>query len=202
MQKQGFNVKSQSATPYKNPLERLRDLGTDSARNTADAFGKMGDGVLDQFFGGDEGAKEFDTNLNQVESKRTSNKVEKKIFNYNEYYETTLVRKQIKELTEQIKREIEALKKTNSSLLQDVKDIEKLTINDLPEKPGIYDIRFLEIVLSMLRVLRAKVGESKTWFEALISRKKKRGSLFAVRSKKQGTQYSQSQELQTARSVQ
>lgn len=125
-----------------------------------------------------------------------------KVFNYSEYYEDTLVKKQIKELTEQIRREIEALKKADASLIREVKDIEKLTINELPEKPGVYHVRFLEIVLNILRVLRAKVGESKTWLQALMSRKKKRGSLFVVRSKKQGTQYSLSQELQSARSVQ
>jgi len=36
----------------------------------------------------------------------------------------------------------------------------------------------------------------------MVSKKKKRGSLFAVRSKKAGTQYSMSQELSNARSVQ
>ncbi|MDO9027792.1 MAG: DUF5660 domain-containing protein, partial [Candidatus Roizmanbacteria bacterium] len=97
---------------------------------------------------------------------------------------------------------IEMIKRADASLLNDIRDVEKLTINDLPEKPGIYHIRFLELVLSILRTLRAKVGESKTWLQALMSKKKKRGSLFVVRSKKQGTQYSLSQELQSSRSVQ
>ena len=101
-----------------------------------------------------------------------------------------------------IKREIDFLKKDNSGLMNEVKDVEKLTLNSLPEKPGIYHIRFLEIVLNLVRHLRAKVGESRTWMEALVSKKKKRGSLFAARSKKSGTQYSLSQELQNARSVQ
>lgn len=202
MQKPGSNQKSQTAVPYKNPLESLRDLGTNSAKKTADAFGKIGGGMLDQFFGAYNEDEEFDSEFTKKEAKKAQKKQEMKVFNYNEYYEDTLVKKQIKELTEQIRREIEALKKADASLIREVKDIEKLTINELPEKPGIYHVRFLEIVLDILRVLRAKVGESKTWLQALMSRKKKRGSLFVVRSKKQGTQYSLSQELQSARSVQ
>jgi len=204
MQKSNSSQKIQSQLPYKNPLESLRDLGTSTAKKTADAFGKIGGGMLDQFFGNSEDDEDEDkwTPENIKKEVKKSEKKQNQVFNYNEYFETTLIKKQINELTEQIKKEIEALKKADSSLLNEVKDIEKLAINELPEKPGVYHIRFLEIVLNILRVLRAKVGESKTWLQALISRKKKRGSLFAVRSKKAGTQYSLSQELQTARAVQ
>lgn len=192
--------------PTKNPLESLRDLGTSTSRNTADAFGKIGSGMLDQFFN-ESVDKEYDDinsefNFKKETSKTNSKKREVKIFNYQEYYENTLIKKQIKELTEAIKKEIEMIKKSDSSLLNEIHDVEKLTINDLPEKPGIYHVRFLELVLNILRTLRAKVGESKTWLQALMSKKKKRGSAFTVRSKKQGTQYSMSQELSNSRSVQ
>lgn len=124
------------------------------------------------------------------------------IFNYQEHYERETVKRQIKELTELIKREVEFIKKSGSVLINEVANIEKLTIDSLPEKPGIYHIRFLEIVLRILQTLRLKIGESKTWMQALITKKKKRGSLFLALSKKKGTQYSLSQELQSARSVQ
>lgn len=201
MQKTVLNQKSQAQNIYKNPLETLRDLGTNTAQKTADIFGKIGGGMLDQFFGNYENENnEFDQEL--TKNTKKPEKRQNQIFNYNEYFETTLIKKQIKELTEQIKKEIESLKKAESSLLQDIKDIEKLTINDLPEKPGIYHIRFLEIVLNILQALRVKAGESKTWLQAMISRRKKRGSLFVAFTKKHGTQYSLSQELQNARSVQ
>src|SRR3989339_1475174 len=202
---QNTKAKSQN-DPAKNPLESLRDLGTSTAKNTADAFGKIGGGMLDQFFGGaddhedDNFGPEF--NFKKEESKAKAGKKEVKIFNYQEYYETTLIKKQIQELTDAIRKEIEMIKKADASLINDVKDVEKLTINNLPEKPGIYHIRFLELVLNILRTLRAKVGESKTWLQALMSKKKKRGSAFVVRSKKSGTQYSMSQELSNSRSVQ
>lgn len=135
-------------------------------------------------------------------SKKPTKKLEFNLFNYQNYYETELIKKQIKELTELIKREIEAIKKINSEMIGEVKDIANLTINQVSEKPGIYHVRFLEIVLNILRQIRAKVSESKTWLQAFLTKKKKRGSLFAVRSKKLGTQYSLSQELQLSRSVQ
>lgn len=204
-QTQNSKIKIQKYTE-KNPLESLRDLGTSAAKNTANAFGKIGDGMLDQFFGAqddhedDNLGQEF--NFKKEDAKAKGKKQEFKIFNYQEYYETTLIKKQIQELTEAIKKEIEMIKKADASLINDVKDVENLTINGLPEKPGIYHIRFLELVLSILRTLRAKVGESKTWLSALMSKKAKRGSAFATRSKKQGTQYSMSQELSNSRSVQ
>lgn len=174
-------------TNVKDTLEALRDSG--SAKH----------GVFDQFFG-EEGFREYGYPREKEQAPKP--KQEFKLFNYQEYYERELIKKQIKELTEQIKKEIELIKKTNASLLNQVSDVEKLTVESRPEKPGIYHVRFLELVLSLLRAVAAKIGESKTWLAALISKKKKRGSLFLVRSKKQGTQYSLSQELQSARSVQ
>jgi hypothetical protein len=187
----------------KNPLETLKDLGSSTVKNTFDSVSSIGGGMLDQFFG----SSEDDDNNESFKPKAPENKQKQgkkdfKLFSYTEYSETTLIKNKIAELTELIKKEIDFLKKDNSSLLNEVKDVEKLTLNDLPEKPGIYHVRFLEVVLNVIRHLRAKVGESRTWLEAMVSKKKKRGSLFAARSKKSGTQYSLSQELQTARSVQ
>jgi len=124
------------------------------------------------------------------------------VFNYSEYYERENTKRQIKELTEHIKQEIELIKKADKALLSEVSDIENLTMESLPQKPGVYHVRFLELILSILKTIRTKIGESKTWMQALMSRKKKRGSLFLALSKKKGTQYSLSQELQSTRSVQ
>lgn len=196
-----------SVPTYKNPLEAISDLASSTVKNTAKAIGDIGGGMFDQLLGryneenDDEKSKGLTSEKIINEAKKQLKK-ENRIFSYQEYYETTLIKREIAQLTEMIRKEIEAIKKSNASLLVEVKDVEKLAINELPEKPGIYHVRFLEIVLNLLRTLRAKVGESHTWLQAFISRKKKRGSLFAVRSKKQGTAYSLSQELQNARSVQ
>lgn len=194
--------KTGSANSNKNPLETLRDLGSSTVKNTFDSVSSIGGGMLDQFFGSTEDDENESFKPQELEAKKKSGKKDFKLFSYTEYSETTLIKQKIAELTELIKKEIDYLKKDNSALLSEVKDVEKLTLNDLPEKPGIYHVRFLEVVLNVIRHLRAKVGESKTWLEAMMSKKKKRGSLFSARSKKSGTQYSLSQELQSARSIQ
>jgi len=173
------NKKSNTKLPYRNPAEV-------ASSNSFD---------FDYF------SQEKKINQQKEQSSGPMRK-EFSLFSYQEYYERELVKKQIKELIEQIKKEIELIKKSDKSLLNEVSDIENITVEQMPEKPGIYHIRFLEIVLRILQSLRQKISESKTWLSAMVSRKKKRGSLFLSLSKKKGTQYSLSQELQTARSVQ
>lgn len=146
--------------------------------------------------------KEYQPTKEKSSFVSTPQRKEFTIFNYQHYYEQEVIKRKIKELLEVIKNEIEAIKTTQKNLLTEVKDIENLTINTPGEKPNVYTINFLEIIISILRNLRKKIGESKTWLEALVTRKKKRGSLFLARSKKMGTQYSLSQELQAARSTQ
>lgn len=195
--------KNKSIYPTKNPIETLSDLGSSTVKSAADEFKKIGSGMFDQFFGespSDEKKSEY-PQINQ-EGLKKSKKQEFKIFNYNEYYETEVIKRQIKELTELIKNEIAMIKKADNSLLNEVTDIQKISLESLPTTPGIYHVRFLEIVLNILKTLRQKIGESRTWLQALVSKKKKRGSAFLIRSKKQGTSYSLSQELSNARSVQ
>lgn len=189
----------------KNTIETLKDMGGNVVKKTADEFKKIGSGMFDQFFGNYGGDYDSSYEKGWTQEAGKPQKLPRKeysLFNYQQYYEKEIVRREIKELTEQIRKEIQLIKKADRALIQEVKDIEKLSLESLPDKPGIYHIRFLEIVLSILRSLRAKIGESRTWLQAMVSKRKKRGSLFAVRSKKQGTLYSLSQELQSARSVQ
>lgn len=140
--------------------------------------------------------------IEEEKEKKQPSRKEFTLFSYSQYYEQEIVKQKIKELTDLIKQEINLIRQSNKALLTEVKDIENLTVETAVEKPGIYHIRFLEVILTILKNLRKKVSESKTWLEALITKKKKRGSLFANRSKKMGTIYSMSQELQTTRSVQ
>jgi hypothetical protein len=72
----------------------------------------------------------------------------------------------------------------------------------MPEKLGVYHVRFLEIILKILQSIKLKINESGTWLEAMRSKRAKRGSAFMANSKKKGTQYSMSQELTLTRSVQ
>lgn len=190
-----------------NPVEALRDVSSSMGKGTIDALQSMGSGMLDQLLGITEktpGTPE-EQQQKQVEELKKENKSLKKeanLFNYQSHHENVTVRQEIQRLLEQIRQEVQYIKKADASLMNDVRDIEKFTMETLSEKPGIYHVKFLEIVLRILQSVRMKVGESKTWMSALMSKKKKRGSLFASRSKKQGTAYSMSQELSNSRSVQ
>lgn len=203
MAKMNKNSSNTNTPIYKNPLEMVKDLGSSTVKKTVNSLSDIGSGVFDQLTGNYEDNETDEFNPQKFEQQASKSlKKEKKVFSFQEHSENTLIKQKIAELTELIKREIEALKKQGSEFSSELSDIEKIALNDLPEKPGIYHVRFLEIVLSFIRNLRAKVGESRTWLNAMMSKKKKRGSLFAVRSKKAGTQYSLSQELQSSRSVQ
>ena len=192
---------------HSNPIEAIKDVSSSIGTNTVDSLRNLGSGMLDQLLGINN-ASESETaekEVQQMEAQKEAKKVVKKeanLFNYQSHHENVVVRDQIQKLIEQIRQEVQHIKKTDSSLMNEVRDIEKFTLETLSEKPGIYHVKFLEIVLRILQSVRMKVGESRTWMSALMSKKKKRGSLFASRSKKQGTAYSMSQELSSSRSVQ
>lgn len=183
------NQKKSGTAASKNPLETFKDF----------------DQLLGQFSHEDDDndtEKLGKANEATKEKKQVGTRKEFSIFNYQEYYESKIIKDQIKQLTESIKREVALVKKADKSLMGEINDISKLTLDSLPEKTGIYHVRFLEIILSLLQTIRAKIGESRTWLTAMVSKKKKRGSLFASLSKKKGTQYSLSQEMSSARSIQ
>ncbi len=190
-----------------NPLESLKALSNTLGGGSMDSLKNIGGGIFDQLLGvGNHEDTENDQSVEkQLEAAQKETKKVKKeanLFTYQNHHETVVVKEQIKQLVEEIHKEIEYIKKADKSLLSEVRDIEKLTMETVSEKPGIYHVKFLEIVLRILRSVRMKVGESRTWLQAMVSKKKKRGSLFAARSKKQGTAYSMSQELSNARSIQ
>ena len=140
--------------------------------------------------------------LQKQESIATGNfRREFTIFKQSEHYEDKVVPRQLAELMKQLKLEIADIKKRNQSMIQEVERIENQTLQSLPEKVGIYHVRFAEILLELLRSFKVKMGEANTWLTAMMGKKKKRGSAFVVQSKKKGTQFSLSQELQNARNV-
>lgn len=191
----------------KNTFETLKDFGSSMVKkSTSDITNTFGTGLMDSFLSGkvDNTQNKETPYSKQPEApmRAPSIRPEFNIFNRTRHVERDEVPKQIQMLHEQIRRELIQLKRANESLLAEVRDIDKLSVESLGDKPGVYHIRFLEIVISILKTLRQKVGESRTWLAAMTSRKQKRGSAFAANTKKKGTQYSMSQELSTARSVQ
>jgi hypothetical protein len=218
----GMNKKPKQIS--NNQLEGLRESYTNKRKSesqsphsesvlqgTVDSFKNMGSEVFRQLFGGGQdsetsSSERFYSPETSVERKGSkvplrSSGESHNIFSWREQEERKEIN-QLKELIEAIKQEVSLIKKQDSSLMSDVKDIENITLQSLPSKPGVYHIRFLEVLLNFLKSLRAKIGESQTWMQALMSKKKKRGSAFKKLSKEQGTQYSMSQEFSVRNSVQ
>ena len=187
----------------------VKGFGSSLAKNVGQSFADMGAGMFDQLLGNGVSTRSQEQNQYNPEGQQYNQDPEqaqhipekRTLFSFTERQEQQQIA-EIKELIKAIKQEVDAIKQADAALMGEVKDIEKLTINSLPEKPGIYHIRFLELVLKVLQQLRIKIGESSTWMEALHSKKAKRGSAFASRSKKAGTSYSMSEELKLTRSTQ
>jgi hypothetical protein len=112
------------------------------------------------------------------------------VFNRSEFMAERAVMNQIKELIKQVKNEVEALKMQDAAL---VKDIAALSINEMPERAGIYHLRFLEFVIKLLQGIRKKVSEGRMWLAATFD--KKNAKKHKGRSKSLGTQFSMSREL-------
>ena len=195
------NQKSKSLNVNNNPVETLRNVGGGIADGIGSSMRDLGTGFFDQMLGvntPDRSSHKESPSSKEHSSERSFSREQKNIWSFQQEQETRTIRS----LVEQLKQEIKLLKQADSSLIQEVKDIEKITLESLPSKPGIYHIRFLELLISILKTVRAKISESRTWLMAFQSKKKKRGSAFSSLSKKKGTQFSLSQELSNARSIQ
>lgn len=185
------NVKTQQPL-YKNPYERVQ--ASDGIAIAKDIEAQKA---------------QFEAKLAQEKARESSNfanpEFTQTIFDLSRHQESVEKPKQIQEiqqLVEQIRQEVKTIKNQSEGLNAEVSQIEKVTLQALPDKVGVYHVRYLELILSFLQGLKAKVGEARTWLAAMQSKKAKRGSAFASNTKKKGTQYSQSQELSTARNVQ
>ncbi|PIZ66074.1 hypothetical protein COU87_03900 [Candidatus Roizmanbacteria bacterium CG10_big_fil_rev_8_21_14_0_10_39_12] len=178
-------------------------LAKDTARQTADSFKDIGKGLFEQLMNSDSISEQYPDFRKEVkkDAKSAMNLERGTLFSFRKVEEDRQI-EEIKELIQAIRREVQGIKQADAPLMREVKDIERLTIDSMPEQMGIYHVRFLEIVLKVLQSLRLKIGESNTWMQALVNKKAKRGSAFAANSKKQGTQYSLSQEHQVSRNVQ
>src|SRR3989338_421294 len=92
-------------------------------RNTLETLkNSRNSGILDQFFGNyDTDFPHEDTFGWPKESAKTPGKSRQEftVFNYQNYYEKEIVRKEIKQLSDQITKEIELIKKADKNLLQE-----------------------------------------------------------------------------------
>ncbi|OGG13332.1 hypothetical protein A2773_00865 [Candidatus Gottesmanbacteria bacterium RIFCSPHIGHO2_01_FULL_39_10] len=100
---------------------------------------------------------------------------------------------EIQELMKSLKSQIHLLEKSESNLDA---DIAKIKVDQIPQKSGIYYLRFFEWLLIVIKQLRAKVEEGRTWLNAFSGKKKKMG--YWKMYKKHGTNFGLSHERTAA----
>lgn len=185
-----FNSHKPVGYGKKSTLESLSDVGSSMVNRTANGMKDMGMSMFDQLLGKYEAEKQKKQERQEIKRPKPEKKAPVEIFNFKQEQDN----KTIERLLNEVKQEMKMLEKADKSFMNEVKDVEKLTITTSREQTGLYNIRFLEVVIKMIRMLRVKVSESRSWLHTY-NAKRARGSAYASRKAKSGTSYSQSQEL-------
>lgn len=115
------------------------------------------------------------------------------LFNRTETLEQQKIRTELHEMVEVVRKELSMLKLQDKALTEEVS---KLVLQEIPEKPGLYHIRFYEFVVKMLRLLRERISEGRLWLNASFEKKRKKKYWNLAKSK--GTSFSRSNELTQA----
>ena len=179
-----------------NPVEAVRNLASDLAQGTAGVMGDVAESAFAQIFGGkrsntlfpneeinfEEAISQKDRRAEILAYQRQREQIERDVFSYQESVE---VQKKIKELLTELKK----LAASTSSLSQDV---EVAVAEKAPVNPGTYHLNFLEWMILMVRDLRQRVDESRSWL-AVFSSKKKQKQYWSM-FKKHGTTFGLSHE--------
>ena len=111
------------------------------------------------------------------------------LFSFAERRETLQTTEQIKKLVVMIKEEVKKIEAQNKMMITETA---RITVEQMPDKPGIYHIRFFEWLLSLLTDIRKKVTESASWLSIAQGKKQKKG--YWGMAKKKGTSFTLSGE--------
>lgn len=188
------NSSKKSKTVQGSVFEQLKDFGGQFRKSAVSEAKNVGKGVLSGMFKNPSTGTYSEAGQNRPFSpegypRRQEQLIKPKapeiqVFTFRERSEQLEVSREIKAVLEEIKREIFLLEKKQKMVIAEAS---KLTVSELPEKAGIYHVRFFEWVLSILKDLHKKVSESATWLSACNGRKKKQG--YWGMFKKHGTKF-------------
>jgi len=115
------------------------------------------------------------------------------------YQEQVVFNQKNQETQVQIKAIQEELKSLAGSMKNLDKEIDK-AIDQIPVKPGVYHVNFLEKIKQAIILLKKRVEDASTWLEAFNQRAAKKRDYWP-KAKTLGTQFSQSSERYVATSV-
>ncbi len=150
---------------------------------------------LDQIFG-NKNHPEANTPFANRE-KTPSQKNETLVFSRRQNEEEKLVHRETQEILIQLKKQIVLLEKSEKALSS---EITKIKVEQLPQKTGIYYLRYFEWLTLIVRQMRVKVEEGRAWLSTFTNRKKKRSGYWQM-FKKHGTTFGLSQERTLAHQI-
>ncbi|PJE62669.1 hypothetical protein COU88_03740 [Candidatus Roizmanbacteria bacterium CG10_big_fil_rev_8_21_14_0_10_39_6] len=179
--------------------EQLKNLGKDFFEQGKDAIRGARDDVASQLLDDNFDSPDIYGENPFLHGARMGSKDRKEpirviksevLFNRQEVQEKQSIRQELNSLIENVRRELELLKVQDKGLSE---DISKLVLQNNPEKPGIYHIRFFQFVIKLLSALRKRISEGRMWLDVAFEKKKKKK--FWSLAKKKGTSFSRSSEL-------
>ena len=179
--------------------EQLKTLGSDFFEQGKDALKGAGQDVasqlldtsLDSWDNHVENPFSYGPNLGSKDRKEPIRVIKSEVlFNSQEVQEKQNIRQELNNLIENVRRELDLLKVQDKGLSE---DISKLVLQNNPEKPGIYHVRFFQFVVKLLSALRKRISEGRMWLDVAFEKKQKKK--FWGLAKKKGTSFSRSSEL-------
>lgn len=195
--------KKKANPKYNNFLEAFKEIGANTvktftkdvvkgtAKNALDTItGKQAnqaDQTPDQPFDFDQFLNQQERRIKQQERSRYEaiRREEKIIFSRE--------KQEVKLKIETIQTQIKALAKEQTSLMKEVDKAAFQAVTD----PGVYHSNFFDRLLSLIKLAKKKIAESRTWLQMHNSRSKKRMGYWA-QFKKKGTSFSLSGERTVA----
>lgn len=169
-------------------LEQFRSIPSETGKSISQDLLKGGaETAWDQFWGSADNEQgqedlEFESRLEAIENKEKQGKksaleVEKEytIFSFRE---------------RQVAREMEELRMELESLKNVVKEVDfqvEKAIIEIPAKPGVYHLRFLQRIKRILKLIGEQLADSRSWLT--LSRTKKRQKGYWSMYKKKGTSF-------------
>lgn len=147
------------------------------------------DAMLNQLFGG-ESREAVYPQYPKIKKEIPGQRRETLIFSFARRKEEQQIVQETKLILQKLKEQVILLEKSEKSLATEVT---KIKVEQLPQKSGIYYLRFLEWLLTVVRQLRMKVEDGRAWLSTFTTRKKKRLGYWQM-YKKHGTTFGLSHE--------
>lgn len=145
------------------------------------------DKMLSQLFGEKSTTSEYFAAKPEIEKQPKTR--ETLLFSYEKSQSDKKVVEETQVILSKLKEQIVLLEKSEKSLASEVT---KVKVEQLPKKTGVYYIRFLEWLMTVVKQLRMKVEDGRAWLATFTQRKKKRG--YWQMYKKHGTTFGLSHE--------